>query len=108
MRRCIVVSSRVGEDSETHDKLLYMDLCRLPNKMKDGGLWYPKRTEVNVTTCVNAVKKPDLFNKLKDVLPCTLVDIEYGINEFTDKRFVASIEVVDDTKNPFDISQLYL
>ena len=53
MKRCILVSSRENKDKETGDELLFLTLYRLPSKMKNGGLWYPKSCEAIVTACIN-------------------------------------------------------
>lgn len=107
MRRFIVVSSRVGEEKESKKPVLFLTLYRLPNKTQSGMLWYPKKDDALVVTCINSVSRSDEFNALKDVLPCSLVDVTFGVNEFTNKTIVASIKPVKDTVNIFDPDLLY-
>ena len=107
MRRFILVSSRIGEDKETTDEILFLTLYRLPSKMKDGGLWYPKKDDALTTTCINKTNRPEEFDKLKSVLPCSLVDVTFGVNEFTNKSFIAKIDLVKDTVNLFSEEELY-
>ena len=96
-RRCLVVCNKLGTDEKTKDTLMYLTLYRLPTKRKDGGLWYPKSSEAIVNVCVNKTRDPEKFNRLAQISLGSLVDIEFGFNEFTDKSFVASVELVPNT-----------
>ena len=96
-RRCLVVSNKLGTDEKTKDTLLYLAAYRLPTKRKDGGLWYPKPTEAVINVCVNKTRDPEKFNRLSTIQLGSLVDIEFGFNEFTDKSFVSSVELVPNT-----------
>lgn len=96
-KRCLVVCNKVGTDEKTQDTLLYLTLYRLPTKRKDGGLWYPKSTEAVVNVCVNKTRDPEKFNRLSVLQYGSLVDINFGINEFTEKSFVASVEPIPNT-----------
>ena len=108
MRRCVLVSSRIGKDEKTNDELLFLTMYRLPNKMQNGGLWYPKQNEAVITACINKTKRPEDFDTLKEILPCTLVDVTFGINDFNNKSFVAKIDLVKETINLFDEKTLYM
>ena len=107
MKRCILVSSRVGKDKESGDELLFLTLCNLPKKMSSGGLWHPKKDELLMTACINKTRKPDDYKKFLTVLPGTIFDVTEGINDFTNKRFVVSLDIVTGTENIFDESILY-
>ena len=107
MKRCILVGSRTNKDEKTGDELLFLTLCTLPKTMKNGGLFYPKKDELVLTACVNKTRKPDLYDDMLKILPGTLFDLTEGINDFTSKRFVASIEIVPGTENLFDEKILY-
>ena len=96
-RRCLVVCNKLGTDEKTKDTLMYLTLYRLPTKRKDGGLWYPKSSEAIVNVCVNKTRDPEKFNRLSSIQYGALVDIDFGVNEFTDKAYVASVELVPNT-----------
>lgn len=96
-RRCLVVCNKLGTDEKTKDTLMYLTLYRLPTKRKDGGLWYPKSSEAIVNVCVNKTRDPEKFNRLSSIQYGALVDIDFGVNEFTDKTYVASVELVPNT-----------
>ena len=108
MRRCVVVSCRVGKDQKTNDDLLYLTMYRLPNIMSNGGLWYSKKEEAVISTCINKKHRPEDFEKFKNILPCTLVDVTFGINDFNNKAFVEKLEIVPGTENIFDVDILYV
>ena len=107
MKRCILVSSRLNKDPKTGDDLIFLTLCRLPNKMKNGGLWHPKKDELVVNACVNKTSKPEEYEKFLKILPGALIDVTFGINDFNNKAFVAAMSLVPDT-NIFDEETLYL
>lgn len=107
MKRCILVSVRPQKDKETNDDLLFLTLYRLPNKMKNGGLWHPKKDEQVINACINAKHRPEEFKQWSSILPGALVDVTFGLNEFTNKTYVERCELVPDT-NIFDEKMLYL
>ena len=98
MRRCILISTRQNKDEKTGDELLFLTLTRLPNKMSNGGLWYPKKDELIVNTCINKTKNPDEFKNMSRVLPGALIDVTFGLNEYTNKAYVVKTDVVDGTE----------
>lgn len=108
MKRCILIASRTNTDKETGDELLFLTLSRLPSKMSNGGLWYPKSNELLSTICINKTRKPDDFKKFSKMLPGTLIDITLGVNEFNGKLFVAQYEAVEGTVNVFTEDKLYI
>ena len=69
MKRCILVSVRPQQDKETNDDLLFLTLFRLPNKMKNGGLWHAKKDEQLVNVCINAKHKPEEYADFLKILP---------------------------------------
>lgn len=107
MKRTILVSSRTNEDKDTGDQLLFLTLCNLPKRMNNGGLWHPKSSELLMTACINKKRKPDDYEKFVKLLPGTIIDVTEGINDFTNKRFVASLEIVPGTENVYDEKLLY-
>ena len=107
MKRCILLSTRTNEDKDTGDQLLFLTLSNLPKRMKNGGLWHPKSSEMLTTACINKTRKPDDYEKFVKLLPGTLLDVTEGINDFTNKRFVASLDIVPGTENIYDEQLLY-
>ncbi len=107
MKRCILVSVRPQKDKETNDDLLFLTLYRLPNKMKNGGLWHPKKDEQVINVCLNAKFKPEEFKQYSAIHPGALVDVTFALNEFTNKTYVDRVELVEGT-NVFDENLLYL
>ena len=107
MKRTILVSTRTNTDEMTGDELLFLTLCNLPKRMKNGGLWHPKSSELLSIACINKTRKPDEYEKFMKLLPGTIIDVTEGINDFTNTRFVASLDVVAGTENIFDEKILY-
>ena len=107
MRRAILISNRQNKDEKTGDELLFLTFSRLPNKMNNGGLWYPKKDELIINTCINKTRSPDEFAKMQNVLPGTLVDVTFGLNEYTNKAYVVKTDIVKGT-DLFTEDMLYL
>ena len=106
MKRAIIVENRESKDEKTGDELLFIKLCRLPSKMTNGGLWYSKPSETIVNACINKTRAPQDYKTFHDLLPGTLCDITFGINDFNNKTFVAKLDVVE--KSPYVAEQLYV
>ena len=107
MIRSILVSSRVGQDDKTGNKLLFMTLYRFPTRMKNGGLWYPKKGDAVINACIDESKKADEFAFFSEILPGALVDVVLGVNDFTGKTYVASLNLACE-QNPYKAEELYL
>ena len=107
MKRCILVGVRTNKDEKTGDDLLFLSLVRLASRMKDGGLWHPKKDELYVTACINKSRKPDEYAKYSKLIPGTLIDVVFGVNDYTGKVVVASIDVVPGT-DVFDEETVYV
>ena len=86
MKRCIVTGVRKSEDSKTKDKLLFVTLHRLPSKMKNGGLWFPKLNEAVVTACFNQSTDKDGYEKYSA--------LEAGATDFIQKP-INKIQIID-------------
>jgi hypothetical protein len=67
MRRCILISTRQNKDEKTGDELMFLTLSRLPNKMNNGGLWYPKKDELIINTCIIEKQNGILLLKRKNL-----------------------------------------
>ena len=106
MKRAIIVENRESKDQKTGDDLLFIKLCRMPSKMSNGGLWHSKSSELIVNACINKTRAPQDYEALHDLLPGTLCDITFGINDFTQKTFVAKLDVVE--KSPYSADKLYV
>ena len=107
MKRCILVSVRPQKDRETNDDLLFLTLYRLPNKMRNGGLWHPKKDETVINVCINSKHKPEDYKKFLSILPGVLVDVTFALNEFNNKTYVESVELVIGT-DVYTEDMLYL
>ena len=94
-KRFLVVQTRQNKDKDTDDDLLYLTLFRLPNKMKNGNLWYPSNEKRVVVTCFNKVKKPEEYQKFLNVRPGALVDVNFGMSEFNEKPYVSEVRLVE-------------
>ena len=75
--------------------------------MKNGGLYSPKQSDAVITTCINKEKRPEEFDVLKEILPCTLIDVTFGINDFNNKSYEVKLDLVKETVNIFDEGILY-
>ena len=107
MIRCIMVDLKTGKDKETEDDLLFITLCKLPNKMRNGGIWHPKISESIVNVCINKTTRPDDYVKFASTLPGTLFDVVIATNERTGKSFVASCVMVPGS-NKHSVEEVYL
>ena len=107
MRRCILISTIQNKDEKTGDELLFLTLSRLPTKMNNGGLWYPKMDEQIINTCINKTRSPEDYENMSKVLPGTLIDVTFGLNEYTNKAYVVKTDVVKGT-DLFTEDMLYL
>ena len=106
MKRCLVVSVRESQDKETKDELLFVTCYSLPSVMKKGGLYYPKNADAIINVCINKTRAPMDYDLFKNVLPGALVDITYGINEVTNKKFVVKCDLVPGT-NIYQADDVY-
>ena len=106
MKRAIVVAVRENVDKKTGENNLWVTSAIMPGKMSNGGLYYPKSTDILVNSCFGEVRHPDKFAAYKKLKIGTLVDIEYGFNEITQKPFVRKLHEVAPT--PFEETDLYV
>lgn len=106
MKRCILVNCRTNNDKQTGDDLMFLTLYRLPTKMSNGGLWHPKANEAVINACINKTKKPEDYERFSKIMPGSLVDVTFGLNDFNNKTFVASLDLVKGT-NVFNEEILY-
>lgn len=105
MKRSMLVSIRENKDKETGDELLFLTLYKMPNKMKNGGLFHPKQNEAIINACVNKTKSPEDYEKFKTILPGSLIDVTFGLNDFNNKTFVAKLDIVE--QSLFDAETIY-
>ena len=107
MKRTILISTRQNKDEKTGDELLFLTLSKLPNKMNNGGLWYPKKDELIINTCINKSRSPEEYEKMLKILPGALVDVTLGLNEYNNKVYVVKTDVVPGT-DMYTEDMLYL
>lgn len=94
MKRAIVTSVRLSKDSKTGEDNLWVSMAIMPTKMKNGELFYPKSSDISVSTCAGALRSPDKFAKYQELRLGDIVDINYALNEFTQKPFINEILLV--------------
>ena len=104
MKRAIVTSVRTSKDNKSGEDNAWVTVSIMPSKMSNGNLFYPKSSEISVTSCAGALRAPDKFVKFNSLRIGALVDIHYGFNEYTQKPFVDDITLVKDS--PFVDSDL--
>lgn len=107
MKRGILLSVREQKDKDTGEDVLFATAYALPSKMKNGGLWYPKKEDSTFVRFVKKESNPEEYEYLSKLLPGCLVDITLGLNEFTNKTFVASMKLVKGT-DVYDEATLYV
>jgi len=97
MSRVLVCSCRVGEDKDTNDSVLYIATWKMPSYTSKGLLWYPKKDESVNYIVVRRAEKPQTFEEFRHVLPGTLLEVYYGVNDQTGKSYVDHFAVVPGT-----------
>lgn len=106
MRRYILVDVRESEDAKTKEKLLFLTLVKLASKMKNGGLWHPKKAEQISYYCINGSKNPNKYEEFKNFMPGSLFDVTFAVNEFNGTLYIATCEFVPGT-NIYDDKILF-
>lgn len=91
MKRAIVVSVRTSIDQKTNENVVWVSCAVMPSKGNNGKIYYPKSTDIVVTTCAGELSKPDNYGKYSSLKIGDIVDISYGFNEFTQKPFVENL-----------------
>lgn len=104
MKRAIVTCVRTSKDSKTGEDNAWVTVAIMPSKMQNGSLFYPKSSDISVSTCAGAIRAKDKFSKYRDFKLGDIVDIHYGFNEFTQKPFVDDITLVK--SSPYEESDL--
>ena len=97
MKRAIVTCVRTSKDKETNEDVTWVTSALMPTKMQNGNLFYPKSSDISVSTCAGAIKASDKFTKYQGLKLGDIVDIHYGFNEFTQKPYVDDITLVKST-----------
>ncbi len=110
MSKAILVANRKGQDSQTNGDVLWITLYILPKlyTKTDGttGMYYPKKEDALVTVCISKERKPDDFNKLKDVREGAICVPRYIVDDFTNKAKLSTLDVLPGT-NKYTPDQLY-
>lgn len=107
MNRCILVDLKTGKDKESEAELLFLTLCKLPKKMKSGGIWHHKASEILINVCINKETRAEDYVKFAPALPGTLFDVVIAKNDYSGKDFVASCVMVPGS-NKHAAEELYL
>lgn len=104
MKRAIVTSVRVSKDKKTGEDNVWVTASIMPSKSSSGNVYYPKSSDISVTTCAGALRAPDKFTKYQLLKLGDIIDITYGFNEFTQKPFIDDVTVVK--SSPYKESDL--
>lgn len=107
MRRCMLVQTRIDVNKETKERKLWLTLCRLPNPMKNGGLFYPKASDLLTYYCVSEQDKPKDFEDFAKYNPGTLFDVTFGLNDYNNKPYILEVIYVPDS-NKHNSMDLYV
>lgn len=91
MKRAIVVSVRMSIDKKTNENVVWVSSAIMPTKGNNGKIYYPKSTDIVVTTCAGELSKPDNYSSYSSLKIGDIVDISYGLNDFTQKAFVSGL-----------------
>ena len=98
MKRAIVLSVRQSEDTKTGENNCWVTLGVMPSKMlNSGNIFYPKTTDILVSTCAGEIRSPDKFKKYKNLKIGDVMDISYGVNERSNQIFVDNLQMVKET-----------
>lgn len=97
MKRAIITCVRTSKDKKTGEDNAWVTMSIMPSKMNNGNLFYPKSSDISVSTCASAIRSADKFSKYKGLKLGDIVDIHYGFNEYTQKPFVDDITLVKST-----------
>lgn len=104
MKRALVTSVRTSKDQKSGEDNAWVTMSIMPSKMSNGNLFYPKSSDISVSTCAGAIRSADKFTKYQGLQIGDIVDIHYGFNEFTQKPFVDDITLVK--SSPFKENDL--
>lgn len=104
MKRAIVTCVRTSKDSKSGEDNAWVTMSIMPSKMNNGNLFYPKSSDISVSTCAGALRAADKFSKYQGLKLGDLVDVHYGFNEYTQKPFIDDIILVK--SSPFKDSDL--
>lgn len=104
MKRAIVTCVRTSKDSKSGEDNAWVTMSIMPAKMNNGNLFYPKSSDISVSTCAGALRAADKFSKYQGFKLGDVVDVHYGFNEYTQKPFVDDIILVK--SSPFKDSDL--
>ena len=63
------------------------------------------QNEAIINACVNKTKSPEDYEKFKTILPGSLIDVTFGLNDFNNKTFVAKLDIVE--QSLFDAETIY-
>ena len=105
MKRAIVLSVRQSVDTKSGENKCWVTLGVMPSKMlNSGNIFYPKTTDILVSTCAGEISSPDKFKKYKNLKLGDVMDISYGVNERSNQIFVDNLQMVKET--PYALNEL--
>ncbi len=106
MSRVLVCSVRKGLEKDTNKELLYIATYKMPSDTQKGYLWYPKKDEAIINIVIKKDEKPKEFEEYSQLLPGTLIDVFYSVNDASGKAYVSGYQVVK--RSPYKAEELFL
>lgn len=103
VKKVLLAQARVGEDKDTKERLLWTMFVDLPNKGRNGQVWYPLKNETLMSFCFGEDRHPEQFALLRKAVPGTLLALEMGFNVRTNKPMVKSVSVLKEGYTEEDI-----
>ena len=80
MKRAIVTCVRTSKDNKSGEDNVWVTMSIMPSKMTNGNLFYPKSSDISVSTCAGAIKAPDKFTKYQGLKLGDVVDIQSALS----------------------------
>ena len=109
MKKAILVSVRKAIDEKSKSNVLWLTMFELPRAFKtkqgENSLWYPKKDDAVLVTCISEDSSPIDYQAFKNVPEGSLVAVHFGVNDYNNKTFISSIDVL--IKSNYTGEQLY-
>ncbi len=97
MKRAIVVSVRPSKEKSTDENVIWATLAIMPNKGKNGNIYYPMSNKICVVTSAGELRSPDKYTKYSKFKIGDVVEVHYGINEKNDTVYVSDLNLVKES-----------
>lgn len=97
MKRAVIVSVRESVDKKTSENVVWTTLAQMPQKGKNGNVYYPMSNKILLVTSAGEVRSPDKFTKYKKFKIGDIVDVHMAINNNNDTVYVSDLELVKES-----------